>query len=120
MRVLTDRTTFCAKCHLIGDYTPGNQVRTSLAPRLDRVAGRLQPEALRRWLANPKSALPYTGMPVNFPPDGPPVGQDLLPGTSLEQIDATVDLLLHYPAYIGSQISIRQMVESPSSAAEDH
>ena len=116
MRLVTDRTTFCAKCHLIGDYTPGDQVRTSLAPRLDRAGQRLRPEALRRWLANPKSVLPYTGMPVNFPPEGPPLGQDLLPGTSLEQIDAVADLLLHYPEYLGSQISIRRLIESAGGA----
>lgn len=95
-RILTDHTTYCAKCHLIGDSRPGGESRTILAPNLADAGQRLRPEYLRRWLANPKSVLPYTAMPVNFPPGGPPLGQDLFPGTSREQLDAVMDLLLHY------------------------
>ena len=94
MRLVRDRTMFCGKCHLLdsddvgqaGNLPQAGQVgnlphaarnRTLLAPRLDRVAGRLRPEYLRRWLANPKSVLPYTAMPALFPSTGPPLGQDL-------------------------------------------
>ncbi|NUQ65592.1 MAG: c-type cytochrome [Pirellulales bacterium] len=100
MRLMTDRTTYCAKCHLIGDSGPGGDVQTVLAPDLERVGRRIRPEYLRRWLANPKSVLPYTGMPVNFPPEGPPMGQDLFQGTSLEQLDAVRELLLNYDWYL--------------------
>jgi hypothetical protein len=116
MRLLTDRTTFCAKCHLIGDYTPGDQVRTSLAPNLEQVSRRLRAESLRQWLANPKSVLPYTGMPVNFPPEGPPMGQDLFEGTSREQLDALTDLLLNYDGYIRGRTSIRELIQSQENA----
>ncbi len=116
MRIVTDRTTFCTKCHLLGDYSPGGEIQTTLGPRLDRVGGRIRPDYLRRWLANPKTLVPYTGMPVNFPPAGPPIGQDLYPGTSLEQLDAVVDLLLSYDAYMNRRTSIRGMIESREKA----
>ena len=112
MKIVIDRTTYCAKCHLVGDFDPGGQTQTILAPNLDRVGRRIRPEYLRRWLADPKSVLPYTGMPVNFPPDGPPMGQDLFPGSSLEQLDAVVDLLLNYDRYMQGTNSIRTMMEA--------
>ena len=114
MRLLTDRTTYCAKCHSIGDFHPGTDAQTILAPNLDQICHRIRPEHLRRWLANPKSVLPYTGMPVNFPPEGPPMGQDLLQGTSVQQLDAVQSLLLNYDAYVKSQFSIRQMIQRAS------
>jgi len=110
MRLVTDRTTYCAKCHLVGDFGPGGQNVTVLAPNLQSVGRRLRPGYVRRWLANPRSVLPYTAMPVNFPP-GKQMGQDLLPGTSAEQLDAVLDLLLDYEGYLRSRVSIRAMVE---------
>jgi hypothetical protein len=110
---LVDRTTFCAKCHLLEDYSPGGDLRTGLAPRLDRVAGRIRPEYLRRWLANPKSQLPYTAMPVNFPPDKF-MGQEIYPGTSVEQLDAVVDLLINYGRDVQGRAWVRRMLESAS------
>jgi hypothetical protein len=50
-------------------------------------------------------------MSVNFPPTGEPLGQDLLCGTSLEQLDAVRELLLYYDWYMGRRHSVRQMVE---------
>ena len=117
MRLVIDRTTYCAKCHLIGDFDPGGETQTILAPNLAEVGRRIRPEYLRRWLADPKSVLPYTGMPVNFPPEGPRMGQDLLPGSSREQLDAVVDLLLQYDAYLQRRTSIRAMIDGASSDA---
>ena len=123
MRLVTDRKTYCAKCHLIGDFSPGGETQTILAPNLAEVGRRIRPEYLRRWLADPKSVLPYTGMPVNFPPAGPPMGQDLLPGSSREQLEAVVDLLLHYGSYLQRRTSIRTMIDAtenvPSESAAD-
>ncbi|MFH1923034.1 MAG: hypothetical protein ABIP48_24485, partial [Planctomycetota bacterium] len=116
MRIVIDRTTYCTKCHLVGDYSPGGETQTVLAPRLDRVGPRLRPEYLHRWLANPKALLPYTGMPVNFPPTGPPMGQDLFEGSSLEQLDAVTDLLLNYHGYMNGRSSIRAVIESAEKA----
>lgn len=117
MRLVTDRVTFCAKCHQIGDYSPGDAIRTSLAPNLGEVGSRIRPDYLRRWIGDPKTVLPYTGMPVNFPPTGPPLGQDLLPGPSTDQIDSVRGLLLDYDPYIKSRTSIRAMVEPTESGA---
>jgi hypothetical protein len=111
MRLVTDRTAYCAKCHLIGDFRPSGETGTILGPNLEDVGGRIRPEYLRRWLADPKSLLPYTGMPVNFPPQGPRMGQDLLPGDGGEQLDAVLDLLLHYDIYLKRQTSIRARIE---------
>jgi hypothetical protein len=118
MKILIDDTTYCAKCHLVGDFNPGGQTQTILAPNLARVGRRIRPEYLRRWLADPKSVLPYTGMPVNFPPQGPPIGQDLFPGSSLEQLDAVVDLLSNYDQYMQGRTSIRQMMESAKKSSQ--
>ncbi len=111
MRLVTDQKTYCAKCHLIGDFSPGGEIKTILAPNLDRVARRLRPEYVRRWLANPKVVLPYTGMPVNFPPTGDPLGQDLFKGSSIEQLEAVSDLLLNYDQYMSSRRSVLDTVK---------
>ncbi|MGQ9575297.1 MAG: PDZ domain-containing protein [Thermoguttaceae bacterium] len=110
LRLVLDQKTFCAKCHLVGDYGPGGESPT-LGPNLERVATRLRAEHLRRWLANPRALLPYTTMPVNFPIDRS-LGQDLLPGTSAEQLDAVIDLLLNYDQYIKSRVSIGQLIDA--------
>ncbi|GEM_PF-1931246 len=112
--LITDRKMFCAKCHLIGDYQPGEEPGTTLAPRLDQVAGRWKADWLRRWLAHPQRFLPYTGMPVNFPSEGPPLGQDLLPGSSEQQIEAVVDLLLHYAEFLQGEIGLPQLKMEPA------
>jgi cytochrome c2 len=96
MRLLLDRNVYCAKCHLIGDDRPAGDNRTILAPRLDEVAGRLRPEYVRRWLAEPKSVLPYTAMPAHFSSADAPLGQDLFPGSAREQLDAVAELLIRY------------------------
>jgi hypothetical protein len=112
-RLVTDQKTFCAKCHLVGDWRPGGGARsagwsgTVLAPNLERVAARIRPEYLRRWIANPKAILPYTPMPVNFPV-GERRGQDLLPGTSAEQLDAVCDFLLNYDTYLTRRMSVQE------------
>ena len=95
------------------DYSPGGDLKTGLAPRLDRVAGRIRPEYLRRWLANPKSQLPYTAMPVNFPPEKS-MGQEIYPGASVEQLDAVLDLLINYDRDVQGCARVRRMLESAS------
>jgi len=111
MRLVIDRTTYCSKCHLVGDSGPGGETRTVLAPNLERVAARIRPEYLRRWLANPKSILPYTAMPVNFPPEGL-MGQEIYKGPSVEQLDAVMDLLLDYDGYLKRRVSVRKLIEA--------
>ena len=110
--LITDRTTFCAKCHVINDLRPSGESRSVLAPDLTLAARRLRGPFFRRWLASPKSVLPYTAMPVNFPPSGEPLGQDLFPAVSREQLDAVADLLLHYDEYARRQTSAAKQSES--------
>ena len=93
LRIVTDND-YCVKCHLVGDFTPPGSVRT-LGPQLDRVNERLRPDYVHRWVGNPKRILPYTGMPVNIPYDKP-VKQSLFPGTSEQQLDGVVDLLMNW------------------------
>jgi hypothetical protein len=110
MRVLIDQKTFCAKCHVVGDYRPSGTTAT-VGPDLTEAGRRLHAEYIRRWLADPRAALPYTPMPVNFPPTGPPIGQDLLPGASEQQIDAMTDLLENYNEYLRGKTSVRGAME---------
>jgi len=117
MRLVIDRTTYCAKCHVIGDYRPGGEVQTTLAPDLTEVGPRLRADYLYRWLAHPQAVLPYTAMPVNFPPVGGPLDASVFPGTSREQLDTVMDLLLNYNWYLNQQTSVRGMMERPTEAA---
>ena len=88
------------------------------------VAARLRPDYLRKWIANPKRILPYTGMPVNVPydPDKPHLGgvsQDLIHGTSIQQLDGLADLLLNFNLYTRKQTSIQSLVKPAAEVAPD-
>lgn len=128
LAIVTDNS-YCVKCHMVGDFTP-KAAASGMAPRLDRVYQRLRPDFVRNWVANPARLLPYTGMPVNFPPvkgaapaDGaapaegaPPAGPPLhekLFGESEVALDAVVDLLLNYDAYMKSKTLIAPLVKEP-------
>jgi cbb3-type cytochrome oxidase cytochrome c subunit len=120
MRVITDGN-YCVKCHAVADFVPQGEL-TTLGPNLADVAARLRPDYLRKWLANPKRILPYTGMPVNVPynPDKPHLGgvsQDLIHGTSIQQLDGLVDLLLNFDLYTRKQTSIQSLVK-PAAEVE--
>jgi hypothetical protein len=118
MKILTDGN-YCVKCHSIGDYQVRGAVKT-LGPALDEVYRRLRPDYLKRWIANPQRTLPYTGMPVNIPfdPNSPTFGgvsQDLFRGTSLEQLDGVVDLLMNFDEYAKRQTSVKGLVREPTT-----
>ncbi len=121
MGIVTSKD-YCVQCHFVGDFEPSNNVR-ALAPDLSEVQFRLQPEYVRDWIANPKTVLPYTAMPVNvqYDADSPTLGgvpQDIYPGTSLDQVDALVDLLINFSEYSRSQLQIKDLVKStPASEA---
>ncbi len=62
-------------------------------------------------------------MPVNVPysNEGPTFGgvsQDLYEGTSIDQIDALVDLLMNYFQYTNSQVDISELVNAAANPAE--
>jgi hypothetical protein len=111
LRMIVEERLDCLKCHRMGDYAPGGGLATTLAPDLEAVGRRIRAGYLRRWLANPKTVLPYTAMTVNFPPSGPPLEKDLFGGRPLEQLDAVRDLLLNYDWYAKRRTSIRRLVE---------
>jgi cytochrome c2 len=119
MKIITDGN-YCVKCHSVGDFQPNGAIRT-LGPSLSEVYRRLRPEYVRRWIGNPVRILPYTGMPVNIPydPNAPTLGgvsQSLFPGTSIQQLDGLVDLLMNFDAYAERQTSVRSLVKEPPAA----
>ena len=113
MEIVTN-SNYCIKCHLIGDYAPEGSIRAQ-APNLVDVQARLRPEYLRQWIAKPTSILPYTSMPVNIPYEGG-VSEELYPGTSTQQVDALVDLLMNYGYYTSSKTDVRGLVEAAANS----
>ena len=103
---------YCVKCHGVEDFYPEGDVMT-FGPNLADVHRRLRPEYLRAWVANPKRILPYTGMPVNIPykPGAPGISEALFRGTSIEQLDGLVDLLMNFDVYAKRQTQVTPLVE---------
>jgi hypothetical protein len=120
MKIVTDRN-YCVQCHAIGDFQVTGAIRTQ-GPKLDEVYRRLRPDYTRRWIANQKRILPYTGMPVNIPfdPAAPNLGgvnQALFPGTSIMQLDGVVDLLMNFDEYTRRRTSVKSLV-APAQPAQ--
>jgi hypothetical protein len=114
MRIVVNNN-YCVKCHRVGDFEPAGTDRAK-APNLADVYRRLRPDYVRKWIANPKSILPYTSMPVNVPydPDLPNLGgvsQALYHGTSVEQVDGLVDLLMSYDEFTKRRSSVVDLVK---------
>ena len=124
MRIVTDKT-YCITCHVVGDFDPRTSDRAK-GPDLADVHKRFRPGYLRHWLAEPASVLPYTAMPAFAPyqsaaPHLGGVAQSLYPGTSIEQLDALVDLLMNFDVYTRRRAPIGPLVEpagTPSTANE--
>jgi hypothetical protein len=124
MRMVTN-SNYCVKCHIVGDYVPSGADRAK-APNLARIYERLRPGYLRDWIANPKRILPYTSMPVNIPYDPADtknfggISQDLYHGTSIDQVDALVDLLMNYDNYAKDKTLVAPLVQqaAPPAAPE--
>jgi hypothetical protein len=123
MKIVTNGN-YCIKCHIVADFVPKGADRAK-APDLSRVYQRLQSDYMRRWIANPKSVLPYTSMPVNVPYDGSAapyfggVSQDLYHGTSTEQVDALVDLLMNFDAYAKQHSRVAPLVQQSAPVTPD-
>lgn len=120
MQIVTNKN-YCITCHIVGDFVPKTSDRAK-APNLADVYSRLRTKYVRTWVANPMRILPYTGMPVNIPFDPAKdhlggVSQELFHGTSVEQLDGVVDLLMNYDQYAQSNSLIAPLVAQ--SAAED-
>lgn len=120
MNIVTSNN-YCVQCHIVGDFMPKTSER-AMAPDLSEIYRRLRPEYLKRWLANPSQILPYTPMPVNvkYDADAPHLGgvaQELYHGSSLEQLNGLVDLLMNYPHYAESQANVTKLVEAAAGAS---
>ena len=110
---------YCVKCHAVGDFAPAGDP-TTYGPNLADVYHRLRPDYVRDWIANPKRILPYTGMPTNIPykPDADHMGgvaQTLFRGTSIEQVDGLVDLIMNFDRFAKRQTSITPLVEQAAA-----
>ncbi|MCI0362177.1 MAG: hypothetical protein L0211_27155 [Planctomycetaceae bacterium] len=121
MQIVVDGN-YCVKCHKVGDFQPTGRDRAK-APQLTEVYRRLKPDFLRRWIAKPNSILPYTSMPENvkYEPEKPfqgGVSQNLYHGTSTEQVDALVDLLMNYDTYARRGRRVAEMVKPATVPAE--
>jgi hypothetical protein len=79
---------------------------------------RMRPDYLRQWIGKPTSILPYTSMPTNVPYNptaeflGSNVPQDLYHGTSVDQVNALVDLLMNYDLYAKQRSTVLDLVEA--------
>jgi len=109
-------SNYCVKCHAVGDFTPQGDP-TTFGPNLAEVYRRLRPEYIRNWVANPKRTLPYTGMPVNIPFEAG-IAQNIFHGTSVEQLDGLIDLLMNYDVYTLRQTSVEPLVKAAAPAVE--
>ncbi|HEY1784330.1 MAG TPA: c-type cytochrome, partial [Pirellulales bacterium] len=113
LKIVVDNN-YCVKCHLLGDFTPTGSDRAK-GPRLDLVYRRLRPDYTQAWIADPKRILPYTAMPVNIPPDKP-VAESLYHGTSLEQINGVVDLLMNFDRFLDDRTSMKTFIKPAATA----
>ena len=119
MNIVTSND-YCVQCHIVGDFVPKTSNR-AMAPDLSVVYDRLRPNYLKRWIANPKQILPYTPMPVNVKYDANAknlggVSQGLYHGSSLDQLNGLVDLLMNYPRYAKSHATVSQLIQAPPVA----
>ncbi|MCA9176030.1 MAG: hypothetical protein KDB14_16200 [Planctomycetales bacterium] len=123
MQIVTSGS-YCVKCHHVADAESTASLRAQ-APNLARVYERLRPQYLREWIAKPNGILPYTAMPVNVPYDaekpflGSTVPQDLYHGTSVEQVDALVDLLMNYDVYAQQESKVAPLVKAAADKAKE-
>ncbi|PHR89440.1 MAG: hypothetical protein COA78_35890 [Blastopirellula sp.] len=114
----------CTTCHAVGDFTPEGGDKAK-APDLADVYHRLRPDYVKRWIADPSKILPYTSMPVNIKVDKPvsielKYAEDiqLYHGTSTEQLDALVDLLMNYDKFAKEKSLVEPEVKTAVDAAK--
>ena len=114
LKIVTDNN-YCVKCHRSATSMPAGSRRQ--APQLDRVSKRLRPEFVVRWVANPKRHVALHRHAGQLPHDKP-ADQKLYHGTSDEQLQAVVDLLLELADVIWKdKHSIKPMVK-PAAALD--
>ncbi len=86
----------CTECHQVGKLPPSNSMTSG--PPLLEAHQRLRPGWVEHWVASPQRFLPYGSvMPVNFPADRNDQYQDLLAGSSLDQVRGVRDAVMTLP-----------------------
>ncbi len=97
----------CVQCHAIGPFKPTGGAEVVNGPDLRQVAPRFRPGYLEEWLANPRRLIPYTAMPQNVPPHGPP--PPAVPRTfedkPIDMVKAMRDTLLNYVDAVEQQLA---------------
>ena len=121
MQIVTyTQAASCVSCHIVADHDPGGSLRAK-APNLAEVYKRLRPDYVRRWVANPNRILPYTPMlsVIKYDASAEHLGgmpQELYRGTSVEQLDAVVDLLMNFDRYTAGRSAIAPLVKPAAGA----
>ena len=91
--IATPGKSICLDCHSVGAVKAAKEQ----GPPLELSFARLRPGWTKYWMANPDRLLTYPSvMPQNFP-NGQSMFQELMPGKSLEQIEAIRDVLMNLP-----------------------
>ena len=108
----------CIQCHAIGQYKPTGGAQVVNGPDLRQVSSRFRPDYLAEWLARPSRLIPYTAMPQNIPPKGPPAPgtPKSMEGQTWTQIKAMRDTLLNYVNAVEALLAGAVPSPSPSTA----
>lgn len=105
--MMTAKGSPCLQCHAVGPYKPTGGADVVNGPDLRQVAPRFRPGYLEEWLAKPSRLVPYTAMPQNIAPHGPP--QITVPKTfenkPLDMVKAIRDTLLNYTDAVEQQLA---------------
>jgi mono/diheme cytochrome c family protein len=109
----------CVQCHAIGQFKPTGGDQVVNGPDLRQVAPRFRPGYLEEWLANPRRLVPYTAMPQNVPPHGPPppAAPKTFEGKPLEMVRAMRDTLLNYVSAVEQQLAGASKPDTSKAAA---
>ncbi|MGB9689624.1 PDZ domain-containing protein, partial [Thermogutta sp.] len=99
-KLIHDTKTYCGKCHRLAASGPGKLAMPNEAPALDEVYRRLQATYISEWVKNPRAILPYTAMPINFPPGEEPLDRSVFDAPPDQQRQAVVELLQNYDRYL--------------------
>jgi cbb3-type cytochrome oxidase cytochrome c subunit len=109
----------CIQCHAVGQYKPTGGAQVLNGPDLRNVYSRFRPDYLTYWLGRPSRMLPFTAMPQNIAPQGPP--PQFVPKTfedqRLAQVKAMRDTLLNYITAVEQQLAIGKPAPEPPKPA---
>jgi cbb3-type cytochrome oxidase cytochrome c subunit len=110
----------CVQCHAIGAFKPTGGAQVVNGPELRQVSARFRDRFLGEWLANPRRLVPYTAMPQNVPPNGPPppAVPRTFEGQPLDMVRAMRDTLLNYDSAIEQQLAGSKPVEARPAGGE--